>query len=310
MSLLSIVLPAYNEEEMILKSAKVITELLQSHEIPIELIYVNDGSRDGTWQAIQQASIELPHVKGICLSRNFGKEAAILAGLKYATGDCAIVIDCDLQHPPKKMIEMYRFWQEGFDIVEGVKASRGNEGMLHKLFAKSFYALINRATGFDMERSSDFKLLDRKVIDAYLNLPERKLFFRALSFWLGFNSTTLEFHVQERETGQTKWSYLSLAKYAMTNITSFSTAPMQLVTIVGLLFFIFASFLGFQSLLNFARGESLEGFTTVILLLLGVGSVIMMSLGIIGYYIAKIYEETRQRPRYIISETSIKDQNL
>ena len=301
MKLLSIVIPAYNEEDMVLKAAHKITQLLQKEHIPFEILFINDGSTDTTWLEIQKASQELQSVKGICFSRNFGKEASILAGLAQAKGDCCVVMDCDLQHPPETVIEMYQLWLKGFDIVEGVKAFRGDEGKVHGLFTKSFYKLINWATGFDMESSSDFKLLDKKVVDAYLNLPERKLFFRALSYWLGFNSTTIEFNVQERETGTTKWSYMSLLKYAISNITSFSSAPMQFVTLIGVLFFGFSVILGIQSLINFINGDSLEGFTTIILLLLGIGSIIMMSLGIIGYYISKIYEEIKRRPRYIVS---------
>ncbi|MED3660266.1 glycosyltransferase family 2 protein [Ureibacillus terrenus] len=309
MPILSIVIPAYNEEKMILKAAYTISELLNKEKISAEILFVNDGSEDNTWKEIQRASQEIENVRGISLSRNFGKESAILAGLTHAKGDCCIVMDCDLQHPPETIIEMYRLWKDGYDIVEGFKKSRGKEGIIKTFFAKSFYRLINRVTGFDMSASSDFKLLDRKVVDAYLQLPERKVFFRALTFWLGFKSIGVEYEVQERTEGKTKWSYLSLIKYAITNITSFSTAPMQIITIIGVLFFIFSIVLGVQSLINFFSGRSLEGFTTVILLLLGIGSVLMMSLGIIGYYIAKIYEEVKRRPRYIVSEkTNDKDE--
>lgn len=301
MPILSIVMPAYNEEKMIIKAAYTISQLLKKEKIHSELLFVNDGSKDNTWQEIQRASQELKHVRGISFSRNFGKEAAILAGLEHAKGDCCVVMDCDLQHPPETVVEMYRLWEDGFEIVEGVKNSRGQEGKLHTLFAKGFYQLINRATGFDMSTSSDFKLLDRKVVDAYLKLPERKLFFRALSFWLGYKSIVVQFEVQKRAEGETKWSYFSLMKYAINNITSFSTAPMQIITIIGMLFFVFATVLGVQSLVNFLSGRSLEGFTTIILLLLGIGSVQMISLGIIGYYISKIYEEVKRRPRYIVS---------
>lgn len=307
MNLLSIIIPAYNEEANILHATEVISELLQHEQIPIEIVFVNDGSKDHTWREIEKASSKFDHVKGICFSRNFGKEAAILAGLESATGDCCVVMDGDLQHPPATVVEMYHKWLAGFEIVEGVKKSRGDEGKLHGFFAKSFYTLINSATGFDMQRSSDFKLLDRKVVDAYLTLPERKLFFRALSFWLGFNSTTVEFEVAEREAGETKWSYVSLIKYAVSNITSFSTAPMQIVTIIGLMYFVFAAIVGVQSLINFIRGDSLEGFTTIILLLLVIGSTIMISIGVIGYYVSKIYEETRKRPRYIVSKKVVNE---
>lgn len=301
MPLLSIVIPSYNEEKMILKAAQTIDQLLKESNIPAELIFVNDGSKDGTWESIQRASGEIESVKGINFSRNFGKEAAILAGLEFAKGDCCVVMDCDLQHPPETVVQMYRLWEEGFEIVEGVKLTRGKESKLHGLFSKSFYRLINQATGFDMSKSSDFKLLDRKVVDAYIQLPERKLFFRALSFWLGFKSVQVEFDVGERTEGETKWSYVSLLKYALNNITSFSTAPMQLITLIGVLFLLFSVILGVQSLINYLSGHSLEGFTTIILLLLGTGSLIMISLGIIGFYISKIYEEVKRRPRYIVS---------
>lgn len=304
MKLLSIVVPAYNEETMVMRTAKEITSILTKEQIPIEIIFVNDGSTDRTWREIERASEHFSHVKGVSFSRNFGKEAAILAGLQQAKGACCVVMDGDLQHPPKTVVDMYHYWLEGYEIVEGIKASRGEETPFHRFFTKSFYSLLNRATGFDMEHSSDFKLLDRKAVDEYLQLPERKLFFRALSYWLGFNSITIEFHVQSRGGGETKWSFISLVKYAISNITSFSTLPMQIVTFIGVLFFIFASILGVQSIVSFLRGDSLEGFTTVILLLLGIGSVLMVSLGIIGYYISKIYEETRRRPRYIISQTA------
>lgn len=310
MKLLSIVVPAYNEDKMVMRAAEEITSILTAEKIPIEIIFVNDGSTDQTWTEIENASKRFNHVRGVCFSRNFGKEAAILAGLQHAKGECCVVMDGDLQHPPETVVEMYRYWLEGYEIVEGVKASRGKETPFHRMFTKSFYSMINWATGFDMEHSSDFKLLDRKVVNEYLQLPERKLFFRALSYWLGFHSITIEFHVQEREDGETKWSFFTLAKYAISNITSFSTLPMQMVTVIGVLFFVFASVLGVQSLMNFMRGDSLEGFTTVILLLLGIGSVIMLSLGVIGYYISKIYEETRRRPRYIISRTADQERKL
>jgi len=307
-ALLSIVLPAYNEEKMIAKAAQVLTELMVQEGINAELIFINDGSKDQTWREIEKASTLYQNVNGICFSRNFGKEAAILAGLEHAKGDCCIVMDCDLQHPPETIIEMYTLWQKGFEIVEGVKVSRGKESKVHGLFSKSFYKLINKATGFDMSKSSDFKLLDRKVIEAYLRLPERKLFFRALSFWLGFKSIEVEFEVQDRTEGETKWSFVSLIKYAVNNITSFSTAPMQIITVIGFFFLIFAIVLGIQSVINYISGESLEGFTTVILLLLGIGSLLMISMGIIGFYISKIYEEVKRRPRYIVSITTNKDE--
>jgi dolichol-phosphate mannosyltransferase len=240
---------------------------------------------------------------GIQFSRNFGKESAMLAGLAHAEGDCCVVMDCDLQHPPETLVQMYRLWEEGYEVVEGVKHTRGKESVLHRASAGMFYRLISHAVHIDMSRASDFKLLDRKAVDALLSMPERNIFFRALSSWVGFRSTTVEFDVQERTEGESKWSTWSLVKYAIKNIVSFSTVPMQCVTVAGILVFVFAVILGIQSLVRYFSGSAMEGFTTVILLILIIGSIIMISLGVIGYYIAKIYEEVKGRPRYLISRT-------
>ena len=207
-----------------------------------------------------------------------------------------------MQHPPETLIEMYRLWQEGYEVVEGVKRSRGRESILHKASAGLFYKLISKAVKIDMSRASDFKLLDRKAVDSLLAMPERNAFFRALSAWIGYKTTTVEFDVREREEGESKWSTWSLIKYAITNIVAFSAAPMQVVTIAGVLVFLFAIILGIQTLIKFFMGHAVAGFTTVILLILIIGSIIMISLGIIGYYISKIYEEVKGRPKYIISK--------
>lgn len=310
MGKLSVIIPAYNEEQNIANISSVVSSLLEDNNIEYEIIFVNDGSRDNTWEVISQICNKNKNIKGFNFSKNFGKEAAIFAGITYATGDCCAVIDADLQHPPKTLIEMYEKWQEGYEIVEGVKASRGKESFLHKLAAKKFYSLISKATNIDMSRASDFKLLDRKAVDILRAMPEKHIFFRALSSWVGFKTTSVEFHVQEREAGESKWSTYSLFKYALTNITSFSTAPMQIVTLTGVVFLVFSLILGVQSLYKNFMGQALEGFTTVILLLLIIGSILMLSLGIIGYYIAKIYEETQSRPRFIVSESANYDERL
>ena len=302
MKTMSIVLPAYNEEQMIGKTARTIAQLMEKENISYELVFVNDGSKDLTWERIMEVSKKDPNVKGICFSRNFGKEGAVFAGLANASGDCVAVMDCDLQHPPETLVTMYRLWEQGYKVIEGVKASRGKEGIIHKFFAKTFYKIISNATGVDMSRASDFKLLDRAAVDEFLKLPERNVFFRALSSWVGFKTTYVEFHVQEREAGESKWSMKSLFKYAINNITSFSAVPMQVVTFCGVIFFLFAIVLAVQSLYLYFSGRAVAGFTTVILLLLIIGSILMFSLGVIGYYLSKIYEEVKMRPRYIISE--------
>lgn len=300
--MLSVVLPAYNEEQMIKKTAQVVGDLLEKEQIPYELVFVNDGSKDHTWEKILELKEERAHIKGVCFSRNFGKEGAVFAGIAQAEGDCIAVMDCDLQHPPETLIKMYRLWEDGYQVIEGVKASRGRESFIHKMFAKTFYSIISDATGIDMSRASDFKLMDRQAAEEFLKLPERNVFFRALSSWVGFKTTYVEFDVQEREAGESKWSFKSLVRYAVNNITSFSAAPMQIVTFFGVVFFVFAVLLGIQSLYMYFSRHAVAGFTTVILLLLLVGSILMFSLGVIGYYIAKIYDEVKMRPRYIISE--------
>lgn len=287
---------------MIKKAAETVSAILSAEKISYEIVFVNDGSKDQTWSEIEQASRKNPHIVGVNFSRNFGKESAMLAGLASASGDCCAVMDCDLQHPPETLVEMYRLWEQGYEVIEGVKRTRGKESAMHRASAGMFYRIISKAVGIDMSRASDFKLLDRKAVDALLAMPERNTFFRALSSWVGFKTVSVEFDVQERTEGESKWSTWSLIQYAVKNIVSFSTVPMQCVTVAGILVFLFAVVLGVQSLVKYFSGHALEGFTTVILLILIIGSIIMISLGIIGYYIAKIYEEVKGRPRYIISK--------
>ncbi len=299
--MLSVVIPAYNEEKMIGKAATRIGQVLAGADIPYEIVFVNDGSKDQTWQEIEKTAAADSHVAAICFSRNFGKESAMLAGLAGALGDCCAVMDCDLQHPPEALVEMYRLWEQGYEVIEGVKRTRGRESVMHRASAGLFYKIISKAAKIDMSRASDFKLLDRRAVDALLSMPERNTFFRALSSWIGFRATSVEFDVQERTEGESKWSTWSLVKYAVKNIVAFSAVPMQCVTVAGMLVLLLAVVLGIQSLVRYFSGHAVEGFTTVILLVLIIGSFIMISLGIIGYYIAKIYEEVKGRPRYLIS---------
>lgn len=299
--MLSVIIAAYNEEQMICKTVDVIYNLLKNANIHHEMIFINDGSKDRTWELICNLSQQYPTVKGVCFSKNFGKEAAMFAGLAESKGECCVLLDCDLQHPPQKIIDMYRLWEQGYEIVEGVKSSRGKESMLHGFAAKCFYSIISKATGINMENASDFKLLDRKAITVLLNLPEKNAFFRALSSWIGFKTISVEYDVQEREAGESKWSTKALIKYALSNITSFSSFPMQIVTFLGCIMFVISFLLGIVSLYQKMIGIALGGFTTVIILLCFIGSVLMISLGIIGYYISKIYDEIKGRPRYIVS---------
>lgn len=299
--MLSIIIPAYNEEENIENTAKVISDLMNENGIDCEIIFVDDGSKDRTWQLIDNLTKNNPAVRGLKFSRNFGKEGAIFAGLKACLGDCAAVIDCDLQHPPEVMIEMYNLWKQGYEVVEAVKADRGKESLLYKMFAKSFYRMMKNSANINLDRASDYKLMDRKVVDALNEMPERLTFFRALSSWVGFKTTQVEFVVAPRNAGTTKWSFKKLFKFALNNITSFTALPMQIITVTGVICVIGAIVLAIQTLVNFFCGNAADGFTTVILLLLIIGSVLMIGLGIVGYYISKIYEEIKFRPRYIVS---------
>ncbi|MBR5507740.1 MAG: glycosyltransferase family 2 protein [Clostridia bacterium] len=301
--MLSVIIPAYNEDKLIEIAYNTLNTLLESHGIENEIIFVDDGSSDMTCNIIKDLSDIHDNIIGIHFSRNFGKESAISAGLCAANGDCAVVIDCDLQHPPEKIIEMYRLWEDGYEIVEGIKRERGDEKKMYGFAARAFYAIISRMVGFDMSNSSDFKLLDRKVIDVLKKMPERG-FFRAISYWVGYKKATIEFDVREREDGDSKWSTIGLIKYAVSNISAYSAAPMQIVTVLGVMMLIISAIFGVWALVDKIIGRALEGMTTVIIITIFIGSIIMISLGIIGYYIARIYEEIKGRPKYIISSVT------
>lgn len=304
MALLSVILPSYNEEGNIANTAKVLSETLANAEIEYELIFVSDGSTDGTYEAIIEESRKNSKIKGLEFSRNFGKEASIFAGLSVACGDACVVMDCDLQHPADIVPKMYKLWEEGFEIVEGVKSSRGKEGIFHRAFAGLFYGIMSKLIKMDMKNSSDFKLIDRKVVNVLLELKEHNTFFRALTFWAGFKTTTISYDVAERQYGTSKWSFRSLFRYAILNATSFSTLPLQLITHMGIICIVFSIILGIQTLVKYFMGHAMEGFTTVILLILIVGGFVMLSLGIVGHYLARIYEEVKGRPKFIIKQTT------
>lgn len=300
--LLSVVIPAFNEELMIEKTTSVIDGLLTSENIPHRLVFVDDGSKDSTWEKIKSCATVNENVTGVHFSRNFGKESAVYAGLtKSIDAACSVVIDCDLQHPPEKIVEMYRLWEQGYEVVEGVKSDRGKESKLHELCAAAFYGLMSAATKIDMKSASDFKLLDRKAVISLVNMKEKDAFFRALSSWVGYKSTQIKFEVQEREAGESKWSVKSLIKYAVNNITSFSAFPMQIITIFGGLAILAAIVMGVIALI-LKSPASQRTFAVIFAQLLPSG-IIMIALGIIGYYISKIYDEVKDRPKFIISET-------
>ena len=301
--MLSVVIPAFNEQEMVPAAAGQIDGLLSRAGIPHELIFIDDGSRDATWAEIRAESEHRDTVRGVHFSRNFRKEAAIFAGLQAADGDCVAVIDCDLQHPPEKLVEMYRLWEQGVEVVEGVKTDRGEESLAHRVAAKTFYRLISEATHIDMTRASDFKLLDRKAVNVLLSMREKRAFFRALSSWIGFRTAEVPYEVRERAAGESKWSTWLLIKYALSNITAFTSLPLHLITGCGAASFLAALIVGIVSIVRLAMGRVVTGLTGAVILLLFLSGLIMVGLGIIGYYLGNIYMEIQDRPRFIVSET-------
>ena len=301
--MISIIIPSYNEEGNVRHIAEVVSGIMNENYIPYELIFVNDGSSDRTWEILEQMAYEDDRIVAVNFSRNFGKESAIFAGLEQARGDAVVLMDCDLQHPPETIVEMYNIWKNNdVDVVEGRKADRGKENKAYRGFSLLFYKLINKASGLDMNAASDFKLLDRKAVDALLSMPERLTFFRAMSSWVGFKTEKVYFEVADREVGESKWTTKGLIKFAINNITSFTSAPMQIVTVFGVITFIISLILGITTLIQKIIGVSDAGVPTVIILQLLTSSIIMFSLGIIGFYISKIYEEIKNRPRYLIRD--------
>ncbi len=300
--MISLVIPFYNEEEQIPLTLAVVRPIMESVTEDFEILLVDDGSKDKSWGQILSACEEDTRLKGIRLSRNFGKEAAICAALDRAEGDAVILMDGDLQHPPQHIPEMVSLWQEGFAIVEGVKSSRGKESLASRINATVFYGLFRRFTGIDLHNASDFKLLDRKVVLEWRKLGEHDTFFRGLSAWLGFERTTFQFEVASRQAGTSKWPLARLVGLSLNAITGFTAVPLQFITLTGLVMLVGSLALGIQTLVRFFSGRADSGFTTVILLQLLIGGSIMISLGLIGIYIGRIFTEVKGRPRYIVQQ--------
>jgi glycosyltransferase involved in cell wall biosynthesis len=298
----SVIIPAFNEEKQIKNTISAVRDVFKNIGENYRIVVIDDGSKDGTWQVLKSLAKAEPTVNAVRLSRNFGKEAAIMAGLSRASGDACIIMDADLQHPPEIIPKMITLWKKGYEVVEAVKEDRGGESLTNRFGASLFYKIMHRLSGFSLENASDFKLLDAKVVKALLQMPEKETFFRGLSAWVGYSRARVYFKVQKRKHGKSGWSRVKLFRLAVTAFTSFSSLPLQFVTFIGILFLIGSFILGIQTLVMKFRGLAVDGFTTVILLLLITGSCLMISLGMIGTYIARIYNEVKARPRYIISE--------
>ena len=301
---LSIVLPVLNEARLLPEALAEIGECARRSGADYEIIVVDDGSTDWTWEIIGALAEESPEIRGIRLSRNFGKESAIVSGIESASGDAVIVMDADLQHPPALIPEMVARWREGTaDIVEAVKVHRGREPLSSSLGAKFFYWLLRHLAGIDLDNASDFKLLDRKVVDAHNRFPESSRFFQGIVFWLGFRKVQIPFSVPERADGRSRRSTWKLIRLAVNASTAYSSFPLHFITLMGAVTFFVSMVLVIQTLSMKFSGHAVSGFTTVILLLLFIGSALMLSLGIIGLYISRIYEEVKRRPKFIIEDT-------
>lgn len=299
--MITVIMPVYNEGDYIYQNVVTVRELLDREAIEHQFLLVDDGSKDHSWQEMTRLADDYANVSVIRLSRNFGKEAALCAALENAAGDAVVVMDADLQHPPRYIPEMVRLWkEEGYDVVEGVKADRGKESLGSKLAALFFYRTFRKSTGIDIGIASDFKLLDRSVVEAWKELKEKNTFFRGLSAWVGYKRYALPFEVDPRAGGESKWTLKSLVRLAINSITSYTAAPLFIVFWIGVLMGVAAVILTVQTLVVYFTHQAATGFSTVILLQLFIGSGIMISLSIIGLYIAKIYEEVKGRPRYLI----------
>ena len=302
--LLSIVIPAHNEATGITDALDSIKAILNTCNLEWEIIVVDDGSRDNTFELLKELARTDSRIKSIQLSRNFGKEAALLAGLRTARGDVVVTIDSDLQHPPQVIPAMIEAWSKGAKVVDAVKRSREKDGVLTRLRANIFNALLSKLGGINLRDSSDFKLMDRIVVDAIArDLPESQRFYRGLVGWVGYSHESVPFDVDIRTSGEGKWTLLGLINLATTAMVSFTSAPLRIVTILGFTTMLFGLIVAAEALTGWFRGNAVSGFTTIVITLLILGSFIMISLGIIGEYIAKIYDEVKHRPSYLIENS-------
>ncbi|MDR1736807.1 MAG: glycosyltransferase family 2 protein [Oscillospiraceae bacterium] len=303
---LSVVVPLYNEEEVILESYTRLKEVLEASRESYELIFVNDGSRDKTWELALGLAAKDPQLKLIGFSRNFGHQTAITAGMDLASGDAVVVIDADLQDPPAVILEMVKKWREGYDVVYGRRVKRMGETLFKKATAKAFYRGVNAMTDVDIPvDAGDFRLLDRKVVDALKSLPERNRYVRGLVSWVGFKQAAVDYVRQERFAGTTKYPLRKMLKLAGDAVTGFSYKPLKISTYLGsalaILCFLFLVFVVIQRLF-FPQTIMLSGWASLTAIVLFFNGIMLMMLGIIGEYIGRIYDEAKGRPMYIVAE--------
>ena len=299
---LSVVVPVYDEEAVLSEFHRRLAAVLDRLHAASEIIYVNDGSSDGSAALLASLHDADPRVAVIELSRNFGKEAAMSAGLDHARGDAVVILDADLQHPPECIPGMVEAWQQGFDVVLMRRASRAREGGLRKASARAFYRLIGRIGTIEIpEDVGDFRLLSRRAVLALARFPERSRFMKGLFAWIGYPSTSIDYEVEDRYAGETKWSFWRLWNFALEGITSFSVVPLKIASYVGfataLAAFAYAAYFVGKTMLV---GESIRGFPTLVVLILFLGGLQLTALGIIGEYLARMFIEVKQRPLYLV----------
>jgi glycosyltransferase involved in cell wall biosynthesis len=305
---LSIVVPAYNEEEALSLLIPRIQRAVDPLNIKYEVIIIDDGSQDDTYGLACRLTSKDTPIKAVKLSRNFGKESALLAGLSVASGKAVITMDADLQHPPELIPEFIDRWRKGAKIVHGVKSEGSYASGIDNVCSGAFNWIMCKCIGMNIKDSSDFKLLDQDIVKHIVhNISETTRFYRGLVEWMGHENETVLFTVAPRAAGQTKWPVLRLSGLALTAILSFTSAPLRMVTVMGVLTLILALVIGSEALWGWTVGQTVSGFSTVIGTLLFVGSFVMISLGIIGEYVGKIYEEVKSRPSYFIEERSWDD---
>lgn len=301
--MVSVVIPVLDEQDLIDRTLNEVAGVLEAAAGDFEIIVVDDGSKDRTFAKVQEAHQSNPRLKGLRLSRHFGKEAAMLAGLTRARGQAVITMDGDLQHPPDLIPAMLDKWRQGAQIVHGVKASRKYGGRLHRTAARVFNTLFSRIAGFSIVDSSDFKLLDAAIARLLVkNFPEQQRFHRGLSQWVGFRQESVEFIVPERPSGRSRWSVAGLFRYGWNTLTSFTSLPLQLVPVLGIIMLVTAVLLGAEALISRLSGHAISGFATLEVTILFSGSLIMIGLGVVGQYLARIYDEVKRRPVYLVAD--------
>ncbi|MDY5845409.1 MAG: glycosyltransferase family 2 protein [Bariatricus sp.] len=307
--LISIVVPCYNEGDIISRTADMLTkqlEILKTYDY--EIVFVDDGSKDDTLSVLKEISIKQKNVKYISFSRNFGKESAMLAGLEHSKGDCVVIMDADLQHPPELIKEMLTKYEEGYDQVIA-KRNRKGDAPLSIFFARMYYKLVNRIVDVKMvDGAGDFRLLSRRAVDAIVSLHETNRFSKGLFSWIGYKQTYIEYENRARIGGETKWSFKRLLSYGMDGIFSFNDRPLRICLYLGMglvgIGFVYLLYLLIQIIRN---GIDVPGYFTIILLVTCLGGTQLLSLGIIGEYIGRVYYEVKRRPNYFVQETNIEN---